>query len=128
MVLFFYFAYLSLSLVSTPHQLLSQCREISLVPLLYYFNGMWCLTDNQLGLLCHSFASSVNSNEIIMASAFYIQHDLCRIIDDNRTDIQTVRSNRSQTETTTLRNDNRSTIERLYAVEPVGVVTIRPSA
>ena len=69
MVLFFYFAYLSLSLVSTPHQLLSQCREISLVPLLYYFNGMWCLTDNQPGLLGHAFASSVNSNEIIMASA-----------------------------------------------------------
>ena len=82
---------------------------------------MWCLTDNQAGLLGHAFASSVNSHEIIMAAALHIQHDLRRIIDDNRTDIQTVRSNGSQTEI-------GPPLERLYAVEPVGVVTIRPSA
>ena len=71
------------------------------------------LADNQAGLLGHAFASAINRHEIIMASALHIQHDLRRIINHNRTDIQTVRSNRSKTETTTLRNDNRSAIRKI---------------
>ena len=45
-----------------------------------------------------------------MAATLDVQLDFSRIIDDDRTDIQTVRSNRSEAETSTLRDDNRSAI------------------
>ena len=73
------------------------------------------LADYQAGLLGHAFASAINRHEIIMASALHIQHDLCRIIDYDRADVQAMRRHRSKTETATLRNDDWSAIREIIS-------------
>ena len=50
-----------------------------------------------------------------MASALHIQHDLCRIIDYDRADVQAMRCYRSKTETATLRNDDWSAIREIIS-------------
>ena len=71
---------------------------------------MRSFADDETDFLRHALTSTIDSHEIIMTATLDVQLDFCRIIDYDRTDIETVRSNRSETETSTLRDDDRSAI------------------
>lgn len=98
------------ALVSTPHQFFSQGREVTLVALLHNLDAMRSLADDKAGFLRHTLTTTINGYQIVVAATLDIERDDCRIVDDDRTDVQTVRSHRSKTDATTLRNDDRSAI------------------
>ena len=79
---------------------------------------MRSFADDETGFLRHSLASSIDSHEIIMTATLNVQLNFSRIIDYDRTDIETVRSNRSEAETSTLRDDDRSAIGEIIGSNP----------
>ena len=71
---------------------------------------MRSLADDKAGLLRHTLTTAIDGYQIVVAAALDIKRNDCRIVDDDRTDVQTVRSHRSKTDAATLRNDDRSAI------------------
>ena len=71
---------------------------------------MRSFADDETSFLRHALTSTIDSHEIIMTATLNVQLNFSRIIDYDRTDIETVRSNRSEAETSTLRDDDRSAI------------------
>ncbi len=99
-----------LPLVGTPHQFLPQCGEIALVVLLHNLDGMGSLADGELGALGHALAPAVNRHQIIVAPALHVQGNLRTVVDDDRTDVQTMRGNRCQAQAPALRNDDGAAV------------------
>ena len=60
-----------------------------------YFYAIICPADLELSCFFAGFASPVNSNEEIMAPAFHIQCDFPVVTDNDRTDVEAMRSYRS---------------------------------
>ena len=76
---------------------------------------MWRLANNETSFLGHALTAAIDCHKIVVATTFNVKGNLRRIIDDDRTDVQTVRSHRRQTKAATLRNDDRSTIGEIVS-------------
>ena len=74
---------------------------------------MRSLADDKAGFLRHTLTTTIDGYQIVVAATLDIERDDCRIVDDDRTDVQTVRSHRSKTDAATLRNDDRSAIREI---------------
>ena len=71
---------------------------------------MRSLADNEAGFLRHTLTTTIDGYQIVVAATLDIERDDCRIVDYDRPDVQTVRSYRSKTDATTLRNDDNKSV------------------
>lgn len=96
------------SSVGSPHHLLPQCVEKDMIRALHYLDGVMSFADGESGAFATSLAASVDGDEEIVASAFHVECDFPFVLDDNRPDVETMRSYRSDGNGVAMGYDDRS--------------------
>lgn len=94
----------------------------------HYFYTVVCPANGQLSCLLARFAAAVDGNEEVMAAAFHVQRDFPVVTNDDRTDVEAVRSYRGNGDRIGMRTMIGPPTLNEYAVEPVGVAITSPSA
>ena len=68
------------------------CYKENMIKAFYYFDTVICPADSELGGFFARFTSAVNGNEEVMAAAFHVQCDFPIVSDNDRTDVEAMRS------------------------------------
>ena len=111
-----------------PHHFTAKRVKENMIKAFLHFDTVICPADSELGGFFARFTSAVNGNEEVMAAAFHVQCDFPIVSDNDRTDVEAVRSYRGNGDRIGMRNDDRAATLNEYAVEPVGVAITSPSA
>ena len=90
--------------VRSPHHLAAEGIEENMIEPFHYFYTVVC----PLSCLLARFAAAVDGNEEVMAAAFYVQRDFPVVTNDDRTDVEAVRSYRGNGDRIGMRNDDRA--------------------
>ena len=94
--------------VRSPHHLAAEGIEENMIEPFHYFYTVVCPADSELGGFFARFTSAVNGNEEVMAAAFHVQRDFPVVTNDDRTDVEAVRSYRGNGDRIGMRNDDRA--------------------
>lgn len=80
------------SAVCPPHHFTAKRVKENMIKAFYYFDTVICPADSELGGFFARFTSAVNGNEEVMAAAFHVQCDFPIVSDNDRTDVEAMRS------------------------------------
>ena len=80
------------SAVRPPHHFTAKRVKENMIKAFYYFDTVICPADSELGGFFARFTSAVNGNEEVMAAAFHVQCDFPIVSDNDRTDVEAMRS------------------------------------
>ena len=94
--------------VRSPHHLAAEGIEENMIEPFHYFYTVVCPATGQLSRLLARFAAAVDGNEEVMAAAFHVQRDFPVVTNDDRTNVETMRSYRSNGDRIGMRNDDRT--------------------
>ena len=94
--------------VRSPHHLAAEGIEENMIEPFHYFYTVVCPANGQLSCLLARFAAAVDGNEEVMAAAFHVQRDFPVVTNDDRTDVEAVRSYRGNGDRIGMRNDDRA--------------------
>ena len=94
--------------VRSPHHLAAEGIEENMIEPFHYFYTVVCPANGQLSRLLARFAAAVDGNEEVMAAAFHVQRDFPVVTNDDRTDVEAVRSYRGNGDRIGMRNDDRA--------------------
>ena len=78
--------------VRSPHHLAAEGIEENMIEPFHYFYTVVCPANGQLGCLLARFAAAIDGNEEVMAAAFHVQRDFPVVTNDDRTDVEAMRS------------------------------------
>lgn len=78
--------------VRSPHHLAAKGIEENMIKPFHYFYTVVCPANGQLSRLLARFAAAVDGNEEVMAAAFHVQCDFPIVSDNDRTDVEAMRS------------------------------------
>ena len=94
--------------VRSPHHLAAEGIEENMIEPFHYFYTVVCPANGQLSRLLARFAAAVDGNEEVMAAAFHVQCDFPIVSDNDRTDVEAMRSYRSDGNSVGMRDDDRA--------------------
>ena len=80
------------SAVCPPHHFTAKRVKENMIKAFYYFDTVICPADSELGGFFGRLSSAVNGKEEVMAAAFHVLCDFPIVSDNDRTDVEAMRS------------------------------------
>ena len=96
------------SSVGSPHHLVAQGVEEYVIRAFHYLYLIVCLSDGQSGTFPACLAPTIDGYQEVVTSAFYIEGNFPIVVDDNRADVEAMRSYRGDGDGLAMWNNHRS--------------------